>query len=41
MIQIEHGSKKRYRNSAPSLHVNSTPQIHNTLDGNLREEREE
>ncbi len=40
MVQFEHGSKKRYRNSAPSLHVNSTPQTHNTLEGNLREERE-
>ena len=40
MIQFEHGSRRRYRNSAPSLHVNSTPQTHNPLDGNLRVERE-
>ena len=40
MVQFEHGSKKRFRNSAPSLHVNSTPQTYNTLDGNLKEERE-
>jgi len=40
MVQFEHGSRTRYRNSAPSLHVNSTLQTHNTLDGNLRTERE-
>ena len=40
MIQFEYGSRRRYRSSAPSLHVNSTPQTHNPLDGNLRVERE-
>ena len=40
MVQFEHGSRRRYRNSAPSLHVNFTLQTHNTLDGNLRVERE-
>ena len=39
MIQFEHRSRKRYRNSTSSLHINFIPQIHNTLDGNLREER--
>jgi hypothetical protein len=32
MVQFEHGSRTRYRNSAPSLHVNSTPQTHNAQD---------
>ena len=27
MVQFEHGSRRRYRNSAPSLHVNSTSQL--------------
>jgi hypothetical protein len=40
MVQFEHGPRKRYRNSTPSLHVNSTPQTHTTLDGNLRGEKE-
>jgi hypothetical protein len=40
MVQFDHGSRNKYRNSVPSLHVNSTSQTHNTLDGNLREERE-
>ena len=40
MVQFEHGSRRRYRNSTPSLHVNSTPQTHNTVHGNLRAERE-
>ena len=40
MIQFEHGSRKRYKNSASSLHVNFTPETHNTLDDNLREKRE-
>ena len=39
-VQFEHGSRKRFRNSAPSLYVNSTPQTYNTPYGNLREERE-
>jgi hypothetical protein len=36
MVQFEHGIWKRYRNLAPSLHINSTPQTHNTLDSNLK-----
>ena len=40
MVQFEHGSRRRYRNSAPFLYVNSTSQTHNTLDGNLRAEKE-
>ena len=40
MVQFEYGSRRRYKNSAPSLHVNFTPQTHNTLDGNLRAKRE-
>ena len=40
MIQFEHGSRRRYRNLAPSLHIKSTSQTHNTLDGNLKKERD-